>query len=201
MAHPGALGTANACVPVAPDTPSCAAHRQGSTVGTTAGRGLAARIPLREERFRVRPLAQAARTGAHCLLRPGDCTSVSRSRASRLAAGHTTTPFARPLSGRVRPGRFPSFPYRPLWHAPGPPSRVVQGGSRSARSEYPAVVLDKEETRGRPQAVGDAPSISAGDERNGTPSDGVATRSIDRAHGHDLPERLERAFSGEFARS
>jgi hypothetical protein len=91
------------------DTPSCAAHRQGSTLGTTAGRGLAARIPLREERFRVRPLAQAARTGAHCLLRPGDCTSVSRSRASRLAAGHTGS-VARPLcrAGCVLVGAPPS---------------------------------------------------------------------------------------------
>ena len=143
----GVSGNVNACVQRPPDTSSCAACRQGSTLRATAGRGLAARIPLREERFRVRPLAQAPRTGAHCLLRPGDCTSVSRSRFA-LAAG--TRRLRCPAS--VGPGALWSVPLLPRPTSPArarPTIASRSGGARSARSEYPAVVLDKEETRGR----------------------------------------------------
>ena len=161
----------------------------GSSVATLPRRSPSRRQSTRSPTSAPPRLDHRLQRSAHCLVRPGDCTSVGRSRASRLAAGHTTAP----LPGLCWAGcawSVPlSSPYRPLWHAPGPLLRVVRAVPTPRDPSTRPSCSTKRRRGGGPQAVGDAPSISAGDERNGAPSDGVATRSIDRARGLDLPER------------
>ena len=87
--------------------PGCAACRRGSTLRTTAGRGLAARIPLREERSRVRPTSgcELVRKGAHWQREAGRACWCQRGESQR---GFMTPPRSASHHGPgAVPGRFP----------------------------------------------------------------------------------------------